>query len=586
MMVEMRRCLSDLSRDEFDVLVVGGGAAGAAVAREACIRGFKTALVERADFGAATSAHCFKVVHGGIRYLQHLDIRRMRASCLERAILLRIAPHLVSPLPFVVPTFGRGKASRWFLGSGMMVYDALTRDCNAWVSDPGRRISSTRFFSRSETLALFPQIDAAGLTGAAVFEDGQMYNPPRLVLAFVGAAQALGATVANYVEVQRLLRDEQRVTGAAVRDVLTGECFQIRCKLVINAAGPWAEGLLEPDPATRLAPGTYSRDACFVLARPAGARFALAVQGRTRDSDAVLARPARHMFLVPWRTRTLVGVWHKVVARDPDATELTPEELQAYVREINDCYPALQVQESEVCMTGFGLVPFGDADQQRGNALSFGKQSRIVDHRVEGGISGLISVISVRYTVARRDAALSLDAAERQLGRRRTGAESAYQPLSGGDFASYSGFLAGIRAQWPAWLPASSCESLAQNYGRALADILRLGEREPLLQRCLPGSSVTHAEVIHAVREEMAERMTDVIFRRTELGTDAHPGNAALDEVQELMRRERDWSSVRVAQERAAVERHLRNFLAAPAAAARSEPVRGAAEAVDAWHGS
>jgi glycerol-3-phosphate dehydrogenase len=360
---------------------VGGGAAGGAVAREACIRGFSTALIERDDFGAGTSAHCFKVVHGGIRYLQHADIGRMRASCRERAILLKIAPHLVSPLPFVIPTFGYGKGSRWFLGTGMLVYDLLTRDCNRLVADPSRQVRGTRFFSRSETLAHFPQVEAEGLTGATVFEDGQMYNPPRLVLGFVAAAEALGANVANHVEAERLLLEGSRVVGAAVRDRLTDERFDIRARLVINAAGPWAEALLQNSAATRVSEGTYSRDACFVISRRPSARMALAVQGRTRDSDALLARNARHMFLVPWRTSTLVGVWHSVVERDPDRVRLSRDELGAFIEEINVCHPSLKLDESEVTMAGFGLVPFGDAARQSREALSFGKQSRLIDHR-------------------------------------------------------------------------------------------------------------------------------------------------------------------------------------------------------------
>jgi glycerol-3-phosphate dehydrogenase len=562
MSVAMQRALTQLSNQEFDVLVIGGGAAGAAVAREACIRGFSTALVERDDFGAGTSAHCFKIVHGGIRYLQHADVARMRASCRERAILLRIAPHLVAPLPFVVPTFGRGKGSRWFLGAGMGVYDLLTRDFNSLIADPSRRIHGTRFLSRSETRQLFPEIESAGLTGAAVFEDGQMYNPPRLVLGFVAAAAALGASVANHVEVERLLLSDRRVVGAAVCDRLTGERFDIRARLVINAAGPWAESLLQPLPATQVAPGTYSRDACLVVARKPTARMALALQGRTRDSDALLARNARHMFLVPWRAHTLVGVWHAVVERDPDKVHMSRAELRAFIDEINQCHPALALAESEVSMTGFGLVPFGDAARQGREALSFGKQSRLIDHERAGAVAGLLSLISVRYTVARRDAVAALDAAARQLGKRRAGTESAHQALPGGEVGDFPALLADLNRRWPRWLPPSACEGLARNYGARAQAVLALGERESRLQHCLPGSCVSHAEVVYALREEMAQRMADVVFRRTELGTAGHPGTAALDQLQQLMRAECAWSERRVAEERAAVDAHLQRYLA------------------------
>ena len=564
----MQRALSALADQQFDVLVVGGGAAGGAVAREACIRGFKTALVERDDFGAGTSAHCFKVVHGGIRYLQHADIPRMRASCRERAILLKIAPHLVSPLPFVIPTYGYGKSSRWFLGTGMLVYDLLTRDCNRLVSDPDRQVRGTRFLSRSETLGHFPQVEADGLTGASIFEDGQMHNPPRLVLGFVAAAEALGASVANHIEAEGLLLEGSRVLGARVRDRLTEERFDIRARLVINAAGPWAEGLLGSTAATRIPQGTYSRDACFVISRPPSARMALAVQGRTRDSDALLARSARHMFLVPWRSSTLVGVWHSVVERDPDRVRLGRDELRAFIDEINVCHPTLKLDESEVTMAGFGLVPFGEAARQSREALSFGKQSRLIDHAKQGGIAGLLSLISVRYTVARKDATAALDAAVAQLGARRPGAPSEREALPGGDIEHFSGFVAELAARWPSWLPPSARDSLARNFGTRARDIIALGEREGRLQRCLTGSAVSHAEVIYAVREEMAERMADVAFRRTELASGGHPGMAALDELQELMQAERGWSPQRTSTERALVDAHLERYLASASARA------------------
>ncbi|HEY8510296.1 MAG TPA: FAD-dependent oxidoreductase, partial [Steroidobacteraceae bacterium] len=211
----MTRDLKTLSAEPFDVLVIGGGAAGAAAAREASLRGLRTALIEREDFGGGTSAHCFKVVHGGIRYIQHADLRRLRLSCAERSALLRLAPHLVHPLPFAVPTYGYARSSKWFIGTGMLLYDALTLGRNRGLEDPSRRIRLTRFFGREETLRLFPLLQRKGLTGAAVFEDGQMHNPPRLVLAFVMAAQELGATVANYVEAERFLLEGNRVIGVS-----------------------------------------------------------------------------------------------------------------------------------------------------------------------------------------------------------------------------------------------------------------------------------------------------------------------------------------------------------------------------------
>src|SRR5262245_57176585 len=298
----MHRDPQELARTEYDLLIVGGGAAGAASAREAGLRGLKTALIERDDFGSGASAHCFKVVHGGIRYIQHGDVRRLRASCHERSTFLRLAPHLVKPLPFVIPTYGIGRNSKWFLGAGMLGYDLLSADRNLNNSDPSRRIRWTRFFSRDDTLSMFPTVPSEGLTGAASFEDGQMHNPPRLVLAFAMAADQFGASVANYVEAESLLVRDRRVYGVLARDRQTGERFEIRARVVLNAAGPWAEGLLRGvSNSVMRTPGTYSRDACFVINRRPTGPWALALQGQTKDADALLARGARHLFMVPWR---------------------------------------------------------------------------------------------------------------------------------------------------------------------------------------------------------------------------------------------------------------------------------------------
>jgi glycerol-3-phosphate dehydrogenase len=557
------RDLTRLSSECFDVLVVGGGAAGAATAREAALRGFSTALIEREDFSAGSSAHCFKVVHGGIRYLQHGDIGRLRASCRERAALLQIAPHLVAPLPFVVPTYGLGRSSRWFLGAGMLLYDALTADMNAYIGDPARRISRTRFLGRAETLETFPFVTERNLTGATVFDDGQMHSPPRLVLAFMSAAKSLGAAAANYVEAESLLRRGSRVIGVAARDRINGSRFDIQARLVVNAAGPWAEGLLEQSEAQPPGhSGTYSRDACFVVARKCTANMAVAVQGGTRDTDALVARDARHLFMVPWRDHTLVGVWHKIVPREPDAVGMSRAELTQYLNEINASCPALGLSESEVVRADFGLVPFGEASRQNGG-LSFGKESRLIDHRPQG-VSGLLSLISVRYTVARRDAAVTLDRAEGQLGRRRAGRDSVRHPLTGGNVPDIAALEHRVRGTAPEWLPPTLVSGLVRNYGSETANLIAVGETEPNLRTRFSGSHVTFAEAIYGVRAEMAQCMADVVFRRTELGTAGHPGAQALTELQSLLKRELGWTNPRAGEEMARVEAEFSRYLAQP----------------------
>ena len=593
----MHRNLSELARTEYDLVIIGGGAAGAAAAREAALRGVRVALIERHDFGSGASAHCFKVIHGGIRYLQHGDLRRLRSTSYERSVFLRLAPHLVKPLPFVVPTYGMGRRSRWFLGAGMLAYDLLSADRNLQITDPSRRIRATRFYDREQTLAMFPTIPEAGLTGAASFEDGQMHNPPRLVLAFVQAAEQLGAHVANYVEAEHLLMRDKRVWGIAARDTLTGDRFEIRARVVLNAAGPWAEGLLKGITTARnaIVPSNWSRDACFVINRRPNGPWALALQGATQDGDAMLKRGARHLFMVPWRDRMLIGVWHSIVPRDADAARMTQGELRAWIDEINSSHPGFDLRESEVERVDFGLVPFGDAPGHTPASLSFGKRSRLIDHRASDGISGLVTSISVRYTVARLDAVNALGCVMKQIYRkdldpfnpasvaaavenpeRAARNASVSDPLPGGEFDDYERLLAHSRRNRPLWMSPASIESLVANYGTHMHRVVAMADADPALRRCVAGSHVTLAEVAYALRDEMVHTLGDLVFRRTELGTGGHPGEAALSEVSLFMQEALGWSARHMAEERRQVDAQFERYLTAVEPVRQATPARAA----------
>ncbi len=371
-------------------MVIGGGIFGAFAALDAAQRGLSVALIERGDFGGATSANSYKIVHGGIRYLQHGDLFRIRQSSNERRVLLRIAPHLVHPLPIVVPTYGRGMRGKSALRVGMALYDALTLDRNRGIPDPSRRVPWGRGMSRSEVLERFPGLDPTNLTGGAVFCDGQMYNPPRLVLAVVQSAVRAGAVAANYVEATGFQRRGERVTAVIARDVLTGDELEIRAAAVLNAAGPYAERLLGRAGLPLAPSGEYSRDACFVVPRQLlDPEYALAVQGQTRDPDAVLSRGERHLFIAPWREYTLIGVWHVVYTGDPDRFTVTDEELERFIAEVKAGYPSLDLSVDDVSIWNAGLVPFG-RNPRDATDLRYGHRSRLVDHAQTDGLDNLI----------------------------------------------------------------------------------------------------------------------------------------------------------------------------------------------------
>ena len=244
MVLNVRQEIKNLTENYYDLTIVGGGIFAACAAWDAVLRGLTVALVEKEDFGSGTSANSLKMIHGGIRYLQHGDIIRLKSSCHERSAMLRIAPHLVQPLPIIIPTYGRAKSGKLFLGTGMLLYDLLTLGRNRGIPDPGRRIPLTTFLSKEEVLQEYPDLKQNGLTGAAVFSDGQMFNPTRLVLAFIKSAMQKGAHVANYVEAVNLLQEGNTVIGITAVDKESGQNIKIRSRTVLNAAGPWGEWFL------------------------------------------------------------------------------------------------------------------------------------------------------------------------------------------------------------------------------------------------------------------------------------------------------------------------------------------------------
>jgi len=334
-MTHLKRNFSNLGKKEYDLIIIGGGIFGACAAWDATQRGLSVALLEKKDFSHATSANHFKMVHGGIRYLQHGDIYRIRESSQERSALLRIAPHLVKPLPILIPTYGHGLKGKEILGIGISLYDFLTLDRN-WGLQKERKIPRGKFISRKKVLKEFPNLKKEGLTGAAIFCDGQVYNPPRLVLSFLRSAVEKGLDLANYTEVTDFIQIEGRVVGLRVQDVLSGQSLDVRGKVILNTAGPWAHRLLSSKLGIQLeSKPTFSRDLAFVVKDKMHSPFGLACSTPTEDSDTIIDRGGRHLFLMPWRDYTLVGVWHKIFQGSSEQIKVTPEELHDFINEIN-----------------------------------------------------------------------------------------------------------------------------------------------------------------------------------------------------------------------------------------------------------
>jgi glycerol-3-phosphate dehydrogenase len=471
--VPMKRDIDGLSAREHDVVVIGGGIIGAAAAWDAAQRGLDVALVEAADFASGTSFNSLKTIHGGLRYLQSFDLPRMRQSIADRRALLRIAPGLVRPVPFVVPVYGHGTRGREAFGMGLRLNEWLSRSRNRGVSAE-RRIPNGRLLSRAQVLELMPGVEPAGLTGGALWYDAQVVDSERLVLAFLLQAVEQGAALANYVEVTGLLRDGPRVKGVLARDVASGADVEIRARTVLSAAGPWTENIFALACLERPAIPLL-RSVNVVVRRPLLASHAFGA----RCDD-------RFVFMIPWRERTLVGT-----AYQPEGEGSIAESVDALLRDAGRAFPWAGLSAADLTLVHCGLVP-----GERG-ASGLWSRDLVRDHTRDGA-PGLISIVGVKYTTARAVAQTAVDLLFRRLERASPPCRTAETPLI---------------------------------HARALA-----------------GGVAERAR--HAVENEMALHLSDVVLRRLDLGSRGAPPEEELAEVAERQASVLDWSDERIRSER------------------------------------
>ena len=548
----MIRDLPALSQEEYDLAVIGGGIYGAAVAWEAASRGLSVALLEKADFALATSANSMKTIHGGFRYLQHADLPRVRESIAERDTLMRIAPHLVHPLPVLAPTRSHGMKGREALALALLAYAALSIDRRR-PEDPQKSIPAGRILSRSETLRLLPGLDPRDLNGAALFYDAQVYNSERMVLAFLQAAAEAGAQLANYAPVTGFLRSGDQVTGVVAVDALTGQPFEVRARQVVNTAGPWIDSLLALPGGALPGAGPLVR-AMNVVTRPLFEGYAVGLLGDNgyADSGSLARKSGSLLFVTPWRGRSIAGTSYVPYSGDPDAMKATAGDVQALLDALNAAHPAGALTLQDVDFVHIGLLPAGRYAVS-GRAVEVSRHYRILDHAGDGA-AGLLSVVGVKYTTARDVAQRLVSRIFRMRGQEPAPSRTASTRLPGGEIERFDAFLQAEVARRPCGLGPEAVRGLVYNYGSAYPQVLAymqagggdlVGNGAGLdLEMAL-----LRAQAIYAMREEMALRLSDVILRRTDLGSAAHPGLDRLGFVARVMAAELGWSEARVQEE-------------------------------------
>ncbi len=567
-MIERSQALASLSQDEFDVAVVGGGITGAGVALDAATRGYSVALLERADFASGTSSRSSKLVHGGLRYLQNFDLGLVREALLERQLMVTLAPHLVRPLPLVVPAFEGARPDR-LVGVGLNLYDVMSVDRDRLRARRGRRSRGRaqgkrpsdrtapgarppddrslareswsperhRVISGEEVAELLPALAAREPTSGYLFYDCQT-DDVRLVLTVLGEAERFGAVCANRVDVAGLLVRDGRTYGVRALDGESGESFEVHAANVVNATGVWAD---------ELRPDELHDEAELPRIRPSrGTHVTLAREALPLNGGAIVpAGAGRTIFALPWLGHTLVGTTDNDYEGPLDHVKPSGEDIGYLLEAVNEFFGST-LGPADLTGAFAGVRPL----------ISTGDPKKSVDISRKAELyetsSGMITITGGKLTTWRRMAKMTVD---RLVERDARDAPCRTQEIPLGQAIAVEELprVEGV--------PAESYQALASRYGYSAHQVLALAaERGELAQPIVPGLPDLLAEVALAARREQARSIGDVLLRRTRLGllaarelvgegSAAATGGGPVERVADILARELSWSPERRALE-------------------------------------
>ncbi|OJT19317.1 glycerol-3-phosphate dehydrogenase [Archangium sp. Cb G35] len=481
-----------LSSTEFDLLVIGGGVTGSGIARDASLRGLRVALVEREDFASGTSSRSSRLIHGGVRYLEHGHLGLVFESSIERYRLLRLAPHLVRPLAFVWPVYQGARIPRWKLAAGLKLYDALALF---------RNVKGSRSLNASQLSEAVPGLRTDGLRGGSRYYDAAT-DDARLTFINALAASEAGAIVLNHVSVRSLVVQDGRARGATVVDSLTGQQLTIRARAIVNATGPWSDEIRKLDAANN-GNGPTVRGS-------KGVHISVPRERLPTDCALTLLSPVdgRVMFILPAHSHTIIGTTETATRAHPSEVRASVSDVDYLLTSANGFFPNAHLAREDVVSAWAGIRPLvASAYSGAGDA---GSASR--EHAIHTSPTGVLAISGGKLTTYRVMARDMVDAVEHALGLPHRKAPTHSLPLPGGDIPSLDAELASARSTVG---HEDIATHLVRAYGSRWRQVWALTREQPFLSEPLaPGLPYIRAEAVHGVTHELVHTLSDLLVRR------------------------------------------------------------------------
>jgi glycerol-3-phosphate dehydrogenase len=506
------------SSTEYDIIVIGGGITGAAVAYDAASRGLSVALVEKDDFGSKTSSATSKLIHGGLRYLANFELPLVRESLRERRVLENIAPNFVYPIGnMIIFNNPAMKKQKYLLKIGMILYDILSFD-KKFTWDRSKKLPSHKNFSRKETVKQEPALDSKEQDGSLVYYDCASICPERLTLAFIKSAAAKGADVANYMEVKGFRIFNNRIDGVNIFDKINNRAVSIKGRITINCAGPWADKVLSL---------TGTKEHKEVLRRSEGIHIITKkILGKYLVTSSTPG--GRHIFIIPWRGYSLIGTTDKEYIGSPDDWTIRKESVMELVNDVNSSFGEnVKISYDDILYCYGGLRPL--VEDQTEDVYESSRKYEIFDNAADG-FDGLITVEGGKYTTSRNLAEHVMKIVCRKLGLsgKKAGTDKEY--LYGSEIEDINAFVEFCKTKYSN-LPSETADYLSRVYGTEIDSLMSIADKDKSLTAPLTSEGEIMAQVVYAIENEMAIKLTDILFRRTGLGTLGHPGKDALKKI-------------------------------------------------------
>ena len=527
----LNRYIEERGPDKFDLVIVGGGITGAAVAYIAAARGLTVALFEKKDYGGATSAATSKLIHGGLRYLANGELKLVRESLRERRILGNIAPNFVYPLPFIMPMYKRWRGNIWKMLIGMYLYDLLSYDKkDTW--DRSKKLQNHRLINHRKTTRVEPNLKMQDLRNAFWFFDYQSIFPERLTLAFIKSAAEYGASVSNYTPVEGFIFGEgKKITGVKVKDLFTGREREVHADLVINCGGTWADKILGLAAGTENLTHRVKRsEGIHIITKKIAGHHVVSIQ-----------KPdGGHMMIMPWREHSLIGTTDKEFLGDPDEYRVSMESIDEIIENVNNNF-GRKISREDIIHAYGGLRPLVD-DQTKGS-YETSRKYEVYDNAADG-IGGMITVEGGKYTTSRSLAREVLKMISDKLNKTLADSVSENLYLSGCEIRDMKQFMIRQHLNYKDF-SRNTVEYVSRNYGTESQVVFRLARSNPRFAEVVTHDGEILAEVVYAIQYESAKTLTDIMFRRTGIGTLGNPGKVVIEKIASLSAGMLGWSEKR-----------------------------------------